>query len=397
MSLAGCGKSAKRADRLDPPSITVQLVAVQPRGMERLVEATGSFAAQEASTLSAKVPGRLQKLSVDLGSAVKEREMLAQIEPRDYELGLQQAMAALAQARTALGLPPRGDDDHIELEQVSGVKQALAVLDEATKNRERVKSLSASGIAAAAELDTVESAYVVARTRYEAALEEARGRMAAVAQRRAECDLAHKRLEDATILAPFDGAVQLRPASIGEYLSAGTPILQLVKTDPLRLRLRVPERESGLVRTGQVVRVYIEGDTNCYTGRIARLSPALEEESRMLLVEADVRSQGVLRPGLFARAQIVVEENEQGLSIPASALLTFAGIEKVVLVRDGKALEKNVVTGRRGLDWIEVLSGVDYGEGVVLNPQGLRTGQPVTAKKVGVNKARTAPAQEAGT
>ncbi len=364
--------------------------------MERVINVTGTFAAQEASTLSAKVPGRLQTLSVDLGSVARKGDLLAQIEPRDYELGLQQALAALAQARTALGLPPEGDDDRIEQEQVSGVKQAKAVLEEATKNRERVKSLSAVGISADAELDTVESAYLVARTRYEGSLEDARGRMAAVAQRRAELELARKRLADATIYAPYDGAVQSRPASIGEFLSAGTPILQLVKTDPLRLKLRIPERESALVRTGQVVRVFIEGDTNAYTGKIARLSPALDEDNRMLLVEADVRSQGTLRPGLFAQAQIIVNECEQGIAVPASAILTFAGLQKVVVVSKGNALEKNVVTGRRGPDWIEVLSGLEPTEKVVLHPQGLRTGQPVVVRGQGEDLTRKSEARGAG-
>jgi RND family efflux transporter MFP subunit len=389
VALVGCGKSDRRSGRQETPQIPVELVTAERRAMERVVAVSGTFAAQEASTLSAKVPGRLQTLSVDLGSVVGRGDLLAQVEPRDYELGLQQAVAALAQARTALGLSPLGDDDRIELEQVSGVKQAKAVLDEATKNRERVKSLSASGISPASEVDTVESAYLVARTRYEGSLEDARGRMATVAQRRAECEMARKRLADATLYAPFDGAVQLRPASIGEYLSEGSPVLQLVKTDPLRLRLRVPERESALVRTGQVVRAFIEGDTNAYAGRIARLSPALDEESRMLLVEADVRAQGSLRPGLFARAQIVVNENEQSLSIPSSAILTFAGIEKVVLALDGKALEKNVVTGRRGPDWVEVVSGLEPGQKVVLTPQGLRTGQPVSISKGSAGRTGT--------
>jgi hypothetical protein len=158
----------------------------------------------------------------------------------------------------------------------------------------------------------------------------------------------------------------------------------------------VPERESALVRTGQVVRVFIEGDTNAYTGHIARLSPALDGDSRMLLVEADVRSQGALRPGLFAQAQIIVNEGEEGIAVPASAILTFAGLEKVVVVSKGKALEKNIVTGRRGPDWIEVLSGLEPSEKVVLNPQGLRTGQPVVVKGQKEDLTQKAEARGAG-
>ncbi len=377
--LAGCGKTegAKAGAKSENLARLVKVVRAESKAMARVIAATGTLAAQEKSTLSAKVTGRLVELPVDLGSVVREGELLAQIEPRDHELGLQQAAAALAQARTALGLALEGEDDRIDLEQVSVVRQAKAVLEEATANRERVKSLSQSGIASRSELDTVDAAYKVALSRYDTALEEARTRTATVAQRRAEYELARKQLADASVRAPFAGVVQARMAHVGEYVAAGTPILALVKTDPLRLRLEVPERECPLVRPGQAVRLSVEGDTNSYSGQIARLSPALDEQSRMLLVEADVPARGSLRAGLFARANIIVDEHEERLSVPAEALITFAGIEKVVVVQEGKALEKSVVTGRHGQGWVEIISGIGAGEPVVLSPGGLRTGQAV--------------------
>ena len=317
--LISCGKGdrSKAAGKAEMAERPVSVARAEVRAIPRVIHVTGSLAAQEQSTLSAKVTGRLQRLSVDIGSVVRQGDLVAQIEPRDYDLGLQQAAAALAQARAALGLPLEGDDDRIELERVTAVKQAKAVLEEAGKNRDRVKSLSVSGIASQSEVDTVESAHTVALARYEAAIEDGRGRMATVAQRRAEFELARKRLADASVRAPFDGAVQARPATVGEYVAAGTPIVQLVKTDPLRLRLEVPERECILVRTGQVVLLLVEGDTNTYRGEIARLSPALDDQTRTLRVEADVPRQGSLRPGLFARARIIVTEHEQALTVPA--------------------------------------------------------------------------------
>jgi len=380
--LVSCGKrdSSRAADKPAAPERSVGVARAEVRAIPRAISATGSLAAQEQATLSAKVAGRLERLDVDIGTVLQKGDLVAQIEPRDYDLGLQESAAALAQARTVLGLPLEGDDDHIELEQVTAVRQVKAVLEEATKNRERVKSLSASGIASQSEVDTVEASYTVALTRYESALEDARGRMATVAQRRAEFELARKRLADASVRAPFDGAVQARPATIGEYVAVGAPIVQLVKTDPLRLRLEVPERECILVRTGQVVHLFVEGDTNTYGGQIARLSPALDEQTRTLRVEADVPKQGSLRPGLFARAQIMVTQAEQALTVPGDALVTFAGLEKVVVVEEAKAVEKVVSTGRRGPDWAEIVSGLRTGEVVVLNPGSLRTGQRVLVK-----------------
>mgnify|MGYP002412735250 CR=1 FL=1 len=138
----------------------VRLAAVEMRPMEQSIKATGTLAAYEESTLSAKVPGRLQQLMVDIGSVVRSGDLLAQVEPRDYELRLQQAGAALAQARVALGLPLDGDDDEIALDEVSSVKQAKAVLDEASKNQDRVARLLKSGIASDAEFDAVEATQI---------------------------------------------------------------------------------------------------------------------------------------------------------------------------------------------------------------------------------------------
>jgi RND family efflux transporter MFP subunit len=363
--------------------------------MERAIQVSGSLAAQENSTLSAKVPGRLQSLSVDVGSRIQTGDLLAQVDPRDYELSVQQARALLGQARAALGLPLEGDADSVDLQNISTVKQASAILAEATKNRDRVANLAKAGIAPESEHDQVQANYTVALARQETAVEDGRTRMAALAARRAGYEIARKQLADSAIRAPFDGAVQERLASVGEYVAAGTPVLRLVKTDPLRLRLEVHERESLLVATGQIVRLWVEGSPNVHTGKIARLSPALVELNRMLLVEADVPNRGELRPGLFARAHIIVDQQKPGLSVPASALVTFAGIEKVVEVRDHKALEKNVVTGRRGPGWIEIVAGLSEGAMVMLDPGGLRTGQtvkvePATAESIPVSGPITA-------
>ncbi|PYI81849.1 MAG: efflux RND transporter periplasmic adaptor subunit [Verrucomicrobia bacterium] len=301
---------------------------------------------------------------------------------RDYELRRKQAAATLAQSRALLGLSPDGQDDQVDTEKTSLVKQAKAVLEEATKNRARVASLSEEGITSKSERDTVEATYAVALNKYEAALDEARTRQAMLAQRRAELEISQQQLVDTTILAPFDGAVQLRAASAGEYLIEGAPVATMVRTDPIRLRLEVPERESAYVRANQRVRLNVEGDTNEYSGNITRLSPAINEQNRMLLVEADVPNPGsLLRPGQFVRAQIITDERDRGFTVPPEALITFAGLEKVVVVQDGKALEKTIATGRRFGNWIEIVVGLKAGEEVVLEPGSLRTGESVTVAR----------------
>lgn len=364
----------------DPAAAPPRPVATVPatiRPLERTVTVTGSLAPLDHATLTVKVPGRLSEIAVDLGSVVRPGDRIAQIEPRDYELRVQQAVAALAQARAALGLPPEGTNELMALESTSPVREARAVFDEAARNRERVLSLATEKIASAAELDTVVAGFVVASNRLVKAFEEGRGRQAALAQRRAELDLARQQLTDTMLRAPFAGAVEARHASLGEFIASGTPIVTLVRTDPLRLRLVVPERKAPAVRAGQTVRFHADGDTNRFTAQLARLSPAIREEDRMLLVEADVPGTAALRPGTFVRAEIIVAPEDPGLTVPPSALIVFAGLEKIVTVQNGKALERTVTTGRRGLDWVEIVAGLKSGDPVVVQPGNLRTGDPV--------------------
>lgn len=349
--------------------------------MERTIKATGTLAPQEESTLSTKVSGRIQSLQVDIGDYVKAGDLIAQVDPKDYELRVQQAAAALLEARAALGLSLDADGENLDVEAVSSVKQAKAVLEESTRSVARIRSLTEANIASASELDSAEAGYKVALSRYSAAVDEARARIAALGQRRVEHDMARKQLSDASVRAPFEGAIQSRWTSVGEFVATGAPLVQLVKVDPLRLRLEVPERTSMLVRAGQLVRLTVEASTNLFLGRIARLSPALNQTNRMLLVEADVPSQGVLRAGLFARADILIQEAEERLSVPARCLTVFAGIQKVITIREGKAVEKQVTTGRRGPDWVEIISGIPPGTPVVLDPGGLRSGQPVIVQE----------------
>jgi RND family efflux transporter MFP subunit len=359
--------------------------------MERTVAVIGSLAAQDVATLSVKVSGRIQTIAVDLGSSVRKGELIAQVEPQDYELQLKQADALLSQARARLGLPLTGDDDKVDPNETSTVKEARARLEEARKNRDRIAELNEQGILSQSERETADATYEVAANRYRDALEEVNNRMAQLAQRRAGVEIARKQLADTVIHAPFDGAVQERRASPGEYLAEGTPVATIVRIDPLRLRVEAPERESAAIRNGQRVRVWMEGDATSHLGTISRVSPALDPQTRMLIVEADIPNDGSLRPGSFVRGEIITGADHRSLSMPTDALVTFAGIEKVFVVQQGKAVERPVSIGRRGTNWVEVVNGVKAGDVVVLNPGNLQTGEAV---KVERSATATAPAND---
>jgi RND family efflux transporter MFP subunit len=176
------------------------------------------------------------------------------------------------------------------------------------------------------------------------------------------------------------GVVQEKRASVGEYLAAAAPVVDIVQIDPLRLRVDVPERESHKIHTGQSVRVTLEGDPDAYLGTVKRLSPSISQQNRVLSVEADVRNNGHLKPGAFVKAEIVTDQTSSAATVPPSAIVTFAGIEKVITIEGGKAVEKVVMTGRRGQDWVEIKSGINVGQQVIVNPGNLQSGQAVTVQ-----------------
>jgi RND family efflux transporter MFP subunit len=172
--------------------------------------------------------------------------------------------------------------------------------------------------------------------------------------------------------------VSLKQASVGEYLSAGTPIATLVRVHPLRLRVPVPEREGSGVRAGHAVTLTVEGDATVYRGRVVRLSPIVQEQNRTLLVEAEVPNErGFLRPGSFARVDILTEVSQPVITIPATAVIVFAGVEKVMVVRQGKTAEVRVTTGRRLGSDVEIIDGLKRGDSVVTVPGNLTGGQAV--------------------
>lgn len=358
-----------------PRQVKTAKVVEMPVG--QTVTVNGTLAAFDQTTVSVKVPGRLQTITVDLGSVVRKGQAIAHLEPQDYRLRVQQAEAALAQARARLGLSPDGSDDRVAAEQTGTVRQAKAVLDEVRLKRDRAAKLIQQGVIPRAEYDSADAEYKVAMSRYQDGVEEIRNRQGLLAQRRSELNLAKQQLADTVVYAPMDGVVQVKTASVGEYLAAGAPVADIVRINPLRLRAEVPERESRKVRIGQSVRVMVEGDVSSYTGLIKRVSPTISQQSRVLAVEADVANDGRLRPGSFVRAEIVTDDSSMAVTVPANAIVTFAGIEKVILIQNGKAQEKPVTTGRRGQDWVEILSGVNVGDAVVVNPGNLQSGQAV--------------------
>jgi RND family efflux transporter MFP subunit len=363
-----------------PERAPVHAVRLEPTPLVRSVTVTGTLAAEEQVMLSLKVAGRLDALLVDLGSRVQRGQVVARLSPTDFELRHRQADAALQQARARLGLDPGGADDTVDATETGLVRQARAGLDEARRMRSRMGTFVEKGLSARSELETAEAQLQIAEARYQEAIEEVRNRQAILAQRRSELALARQQLDDTVLRSPIDGVVRERNAFAGEYRAAGTTVVTVVRQHPLRLQLAVPERAAGNISVGQTVRVSVEGDPQVYPGRVARLSPAITEGNRTLPLEAEVPNEhGHLRPGGFARAEIVTSQTS-GLVVPPSALVVFAGVEKVFVVRDGKAHEVRVRTGQRSDQGIEILEGLSAGDMVIVEPGTLVDGAAVVTK-----------------
>lgn len=362
-----------------PPARAVKVVVAAPVTMARTVSATGTLAADDQVVLGTKVPGRLASIAVDLGTRVRKGMPVATIDPGDYQHRLDQAAAALQQARARLGLAPDSADDRVNTEETSIVRQARALLEEAKLTHDRMLKLLEQQLVARSSVDAAVASLQVAEGRYQDALEEVRNRQALLVQRRSEVDLARQQLADTVIVSPTDGAVAEKKAAVGEYLAPGAPVATILRVHPLRLRLFVPEREAASVRAGQTVKVTLEGDLGVHQGRVVRLSPSIAEGNRTLLVEAEIPNErGVLRPGAFSRAEIVTQAEDRAVMVPRSAIVTFAGIERVITVKDGKTAETRVQTGRRVGESVEIVSGLSGGELIVPAPGNLTGGQTVT-------------------
>jgi len=262
------------------------------------------------------------------------------------------------------------------------VKQAAASLKEARLIYGNSSELFKQGVVSNVDFQRAGVALQAAEARHQAAIESIYQARAELLERRASLALAKQQLADTTIRAPFRGAIIRRPATPGEYLPVNAPIVLLVRQNPLRLRLQIPERLSTRVRPGQRIDVHVEGLTMNRSGTVVRLSPSIEAANRSLLVEAEIPNpDNVLRSGSFAEGIITVNPQAQGIAIPPRAIVNFAGVDRVFIVQNKIVAERIVKLGRRLENGsVEIASGLNAGDLVISEPsEKLPAGQSVEA------------------
>jgi RND family efflux transporter MFP subunit len=316
---------------------------------------------------------------------VRAGQVLIKLDEREPRLEVERMTANLQAAREALSRVRQ----ILDLSRAN-VERAQAVLDDAKINLKRFQELFAEGAISASQRDSAQTQYDVAvaslrasEAQYESDRAAIKNAEANVEQAVASLELARKRLQDTEIVAPFDGFVRKHLVNVGETYKDKTPLMSLVATQALKLQGEVPERFAPQLGVGRAVRVEVEAyPGRKFPGTITRVSPAVDAESRTFTVEASVPNPGgILKPGFFAKASIVIGTERNVPFVPEEAVVSFAGIVKVYVIAEGKAEERRITAGQRRDGWVEILEGVKAGETVATSGLSqLATGTAVTVQ-----------------
>lgn len=371
---AGCNRNsnAEAEKPKTPPAKTkVKIVSVAQQQQQRAVEAVGSLFAFDEVTVSAEAEGRVEQVLVDVGDRVSKGQLLARISPVEFELTMEQQRAALAQARARLGLSAE-DGELRDVRQAAEVKKAAADLADAEQRFKRAESLLESGVIARQSFDEAEARHKAAKATYDLAIQQVENLRASMQQTQATLNLANKRLKDTQIRAPFAGAVKERSVTAGQYLKIQTPVITIVNVDPLRVRLNVPEKMSPWVHVGRSVALSLEAfPGRTFTGRIARINPAVDEKTRTFEVEAlVVNRSGELKPGSFVKANLQSDKVDTILTIPSNAAAYLFGTYKVFVLQGTTVKEREVKLGDHFGERVEILEGLQLSDKIAVSENG---------------------------
>jgi len=308
-------------------AVPVEAAKVIAAPLSEQVTAIGTLLSDEAVTVSSEIPGRLKEIHFQEGQPVDKGAPLFTLDDSVYQAQLADADAKLKLA----------EQTHKRTAQLFSNKYATAQsADESASN---------------------------------------------LAVNNAAVELARVQLEKAHITAPFSGIVGLRHVSVGEYITAGQPLVNLEAIDPVKADFRVPEKFLPAIRVGQIIRVKVDAfpDDN-FEGKVYAIDPRLDVSGRSLLVRALVPNRDRrLRPGLFARVTVLLQLKEDALSVPEQAIVPQGDSQFVFKIVDGKVQLTKVVTGTRREGRVEIVEGLSAGDQVVTSGQlKIRDGTPVS-------------------
>jgi len=346
------GLRATQAKKEEPKAGAVVLeftpadvAVVEVRELVRSIAFSGSLAPVVQTTVKSKVSGEVNRVLVREGETVVPGQLMAQIDTSVLQATLDAQVAALEEAKAKLSI--------------------------AEKNRENNQQLLRQKFISQNAYDTTHSTY------------EANAAMARSAE--AQLRIARKAMEDAAIRAPFAGIVAKKMANAGEKVGIDSPLFALVDLARMEIEAPAPASEIPAVKPGQVARFRVDGfGERTFEGKVERINPTAEPGSRSITLYISVANRdGVLRGGMFAKGQIVLDKTYSSSVIPSSAVREEAGQTYVFAIEGGKITKRAVKVGytepQQGL--IEVKSGVEKGLNVVsARVSGLKAGDPAVMK-----------------
>jgi multidrug efflux pump subunit AcrA (membrane-fusion protein) len=393
---ASCSKSSPTASantQAEAKPVKVTTAGVVQKQVAVFIQSSGSFVADETSDVAPPAAGRLASTPVDAGAFVTQGQIIAQLDQADANLRLQQALAAQAQAEAALrqsqsriGL---GVNAVFDPAVVPEVQSALAAYNSAAAqaklaqaDEKRYANLVATGDVSQSnyekqktQAETAVAQAESAHKQYEAAVNNARqnyqgvsGAEASLNSFRSQVAIAKKAVEDTIVRAPMSGYVSDRPVAVGEYVSTSTKVATVLRVTPIKLFLQISESEAGRLKLGMqtLARVAAYGD-NEFKGHVTVIRPNIDPTSRSMTVEVQFPNTDLkLRPGMFATARVLLPEGEQGLFVPANAVLSDAttASSQVFLIEAGRARAKVVRMGETENGLTRILAGVTPGANV---------------------------------
>jgi RND family efflux transporter MFP subunit len=382
LGLAGCTDrkdTAVAASAIAPAAAptAVTTAIAEERRIPIALDVTGTLMGDVQTDVAAELAARVLEVLVERGTVVETGQVLARLDAEEARHQLREAEAMEDQTRERLGLQPGQAFDPAA---TPDVRHARVALERADAEHRRYERLVAEGYVSRSEYDARRAEYLALREQVDLAMNQARQMYRTFEAQQARVARMRRSVADTVVRAPWDGLVSERHVVAGQYVQAGARIATLVRVDPLRVELAIPESAIAAVRPGQRVHFTVQA----YPGRtfvatLAYVGPSLRPDSRSLVVEARIpNAERLLHPGLFATARIELPSRETTVFVPASALHVTATGSRVFIVRNGRAETRLVQSGRVADGVAQVLRGLEAGERVATSGvDRLTDGAPV--------------------
>ncbi len=366
--LAGCSSAdPAQAGAAGRQAKQVSVVAVQRDAVRRSVDVVGTLTAVDQVTVSSEADGTVRAILADLGDRVQTGQVLVRLDNERQQYFFQQQQAALARTLAQYGAK---DPQHLpEPENTPDVRRANAELAQARSAFDRARELLKRELVAQQVFDDAQAELQTKQAGHEVALQNARNLSASIQAAEAAMKLSERQVRDTEIRAPFDGFVERRLVNLGELVKAQMPVMAIVRLDPLKVIAEIPERMAPWIDDGRPVELRVDAyPTRAFTGKVTRISPAVNTGTRAFPFEALVPNpDGALKPGTFARVHVESGKVDEVLTLPFAALQYRYGVNRAFVVNGDRLEMRELQVGERLGDRIEVTSGVKPGERVVVS------------------------------